>query len=100
MPGPDLVLGDAGGSLEGVVGEEDAQIPVEDQRGILHLEADFQRGEALGQTLQLDARDAANIRIVQRMESREPMRVDAGWRRWFSGATAPETARARANGEQ
>ena len=44
--------------------------------------------------------EPAVTRIVQRMESREPMRVDAGWRRWFSGATAPETARARANGEQ
>ncbi|MGE0361352.1 MAG: NADH-quinone oxidoreductase subunit M [Vicinamibacterales bacterium] len=34
--------------------------------------------------------EPAVTRIVQRLEAREPMRVDAGWRRWFQ--TAPDTA--------
>ena len=40
--------------------------------------------------------EPAVTRIVQRMESREPMRVDAGWRSWFAGAPAPVAARANA----
>ncbi len=40
--------------------------------------------------------EPAVTRIVQRMESREPMRVDAGWRSWFAGAAAPVAARASA----
>jgi NADH-quinone oxidoreductase subunit M len=34
--------------------------------------------------------EPAVTRIVQRLEAREPMRVDAGWRRWFH--TAPDAA--------
>jgi NADH-quinone oxidoreductase subunit M len=34
--------------------------------------------------------EPAVTRIVQRLEAREPMRVDAGWRRWFQAA--PDTA--------
>jgi NADH-quinone oxidoreductase subunit M len=34
--------------------------------------------------------EPAVTRIVQRLEAREPMRVDAGWRRWYQ--TAPDTA--------
>ena len=40
--------------------------------------------------------EPAVTRIVQRMESREPMRVDAGWRSWFAGAPVPVAARANA----
>jgi hypothetical protein len=40
--------------------------------------------------------EPAVTRIVQRMEAREPMQVDGGWRRWFSGAQAPEAAQVRA----
>jgi NADH-quinone oxidoreductase subunit M len=44
--------------------------------------------------------EPAVTRIVQRMESREPMRVDAGWRRWFSGGdAAPATARRAGEGQ-
>ncbi len=38
----------------------------------------------------LEPMEPAVTRIVQRLEAREPMRVDAGWRRWFQ--TAPDTA--------
>jgi NADH-quinone oxidoreductase subunit M len=40
--------------------------------------------------------EPAVTRIVQRMEAREPMRVDAGWRSWFAGTPAPVAARNRA----
>ena len=39
--------------------------------------------------------EPAVTRIVQRLESREPMRVDAGWRSWFSAPPAPAVAAAR-----
>ena len=44
----------------------------------------------------LSPMEPAVTRIVQRMESREPMRVDVGRRSWFSGASAPVAARASA----
>jgi hypothetical protein len=40
--------------------------------------------------------EPAVTRIVQRMEAREPMRVDAGWRSWFAFGGAPVAARASA----
>ena len=43
--------------------------------------------------------EPAVTRIVQRMEAREPMRVDAGWRSWFSGPVAPVTARRAGEGQ-
>jgi NADH-quinone oxidoreductase subunit M len=42
--------------------------------------------------------EPAVTRIVQRMESREPMRVDAGWRHWFGRPTEPVPARASVGG--
>ncbi|MGE0814263.1 MAG: NADH-quinone oxidoreductase subunit M [Vicinamibacterales bacterium] len=41
--------------------------------------------------------EPAVARLVQRMEAREPMRVDAGWRSWFSPA-APAAGRAMTSG--
>ena len=35
----------------------------------------------------------------ERMEAREPMRVDAGWRSWFTGPAAPVTARRAGEGQ-
>ena len=43
--------------------------------------------------------EPAVTRIVQRMEAREPMRVDAGWRSWFTGPAAPVTARRAGEGQ-
>ena len=42
--------------------------------------------------------EPAVTRIVQRLEAREPMRVDTGWRSWFTSAPAAPAARATANG--
>ncbi len=43
--------------------------------------------------------EPAVTRIVQRLEAREPMRVDAGWRSWFAGPPAPVTARRAGEGQ-
>ena len=40
--------------------------------------------------------EPAVTRLVQRLEARAPMRVDASWRRWFAGPRAPVSARASA----
>ena len=39
--------------------------------------------------------EPAVTRIVQRLEAREPMRVDAGWRSWFAGSARRRPRRRR-----
>ena len=43
--------------------------------------------------------EPAVTRIVQRLEAREPMRVDAGWRGWFASVPTPAVAATTRSGE-